>query len=536
MFEDLKAARPGTRSKEKMRLWVTVAACLVLGTAIYGGKTGCAGADADRKVPTAVEEAAKEKEKEKAQPAVELDRGPLLPLAEANAPLAEFDPAALDLVTKAVGNDRLSRRPWKVLTPAEIADADPKEAIGRMIETRGIVRDLDREERDFPDTPPGTGRLWAFALEGPDGTRIAVVRRGSSQDMDEKRPEAWMRLPGSGSGKALKDGDLVQVRGIYLQKRTGTLARLSLPGPTPVLVGREFRFTEEPNPPIEHPSQASFSKIQDRFLKDMRSIESDAAKQIVQWAQAVGHDEIVRRIDSGELPIAPWGREEFYVWGKEMAAESSPNVPDKRTWAPAQRGKVFWTNGILQDFLQEDWDRLPPNAFGVDRRWKVYILSDHHGYLPLTFDSPFPLSAFPGVTGLPKQRVQAYGVYVQTHTVEIGGNPDSKRAGPVDTPFFVLLDLRPREFPGGTPVLENPFFWTWVSLAVFGAVFFLVMSRIEKKERATTEALQLRIRRRQRELGQRPGAPGAKGSGPAAQSADPADPPESRGGDAPGGT
>jgi hypothetical protein len=531
MFDDLKAARPA-RSKEKTRLWVTVAACLVLGTAIYGGKMGCS-AQPDRKVPVAVEEAAKEKEKEKAAPAVELDRTPLLPLAESGGPLDDFDGKALEYVTTAAEKDSLSRRPWKTATPAEILAADPKEAIGRMIETKGIVRNLDREEREFPGMPPGTGRLWAFSLEGPDGAQIAVVRRGSSHNsVDEQRPEAWMPLPGSGSGRKLKDGDLVMVRGIYLQRRTGTIARISLPGPTPVLVGREFRFTEDPNPPLENPSQASFSKIQDRFLKDMGSVESDAAKQIVQWAQKLGHAEIVRRIDSGEIPVEPWGRDEFAIWRREMAAEQDSRAPDRRTFAPAQRGKAFWMTGILQDFLQEDWDRLPPNAFGVDKRWKVYVLSDHHGYLPLVFDSPFPVTEFPGVAGLPKERVRMYGIYVQTHTFEVGHTPESSRRGPVESPFFVLLDLRPLAFPGRTPILKNPFFWTWVSLGVFGVVFFLVLSRVEKKEKAAIDAQSLRIRRRQRELGQSPGAPKPKRKG-----SDPAPPPEEPppgGGDVPG--
>jgi hypothetical protein len=174
MFDQLKAERSGARPKERMRLWITVAACLVLGTAIYGGKSGCAG-EPQRSTPVAVEEAARGK----AAPAPqELDRTPLLALAERTGSLDEFDPVALDYVVSSVRGGKHARAPWKVLRPADVATVDPAEAVGRTIETRGTVRLLDREERDLPGTPQGTGRLWAFSLEDEGGS-VVVVHPGS---------------------------------------------------------------------------------------------------------------------------------------------------------------------------------------------------------------------------------------------------------------------------------------------------------------------------------------------------------------------
>jgi hypothetical protein len=522
MFEHLKAGS-GNRTKERTRLWGTVAACLVLGTAIYGGKSGCAG-DAEQRTPTAVE---KRRELEKKAPAArELDRSPLLPLADRPGSGTDFDATALDYVVSEVRKGDLVREPWKKVTPAEALALDPKEAIGRTLETRGTIRRIDREERDLPHTPAGTGRLWAFALEGEDGKQIAVVHPGSSQEMDEGRPRAAIALPGSGQGPTLQEGAMVLVRGVYLQRRAGTIARVALDGPTPVLVGREYRFTEPPNPTLESPEQAAFGTIEDRFLKGMRSVDSEASRQIIQWAQSVGHEEIQRRIKSGEWKAQVWLGEEFGRWRKEMAAERDASQPDKREWAPAQRGKLFRTPGVFGDFLQEDWDQVPPNAQGIDRRWKLYLLSDYDGYLTVVFDSPFPVTAFPGITGRKQQRVMAYGIFVQAHTFEVKGKT---KEGEIQSPYFVLMDLRPLDLPTGTPILQNPFFWTWVSLAVFGAVFFFVMSRIERKERTAMDAQHLRIRRRQRELGQSVGAPPPKGTKADAGTKEPS-PPAGEGG------
>jgi hypothetical protein len=526
MFEDLKAERAGARTKEKMRLWVTVGACLVLGTAIYGGRSGCAG-EADRATPVAAGER-REKEKREGE-APTLDRTPLIPLAEAG-PAEDFDATALDFVVSHVRRG-LSREPWKRLTPAEVLALDPKEAVGRLLEVRGVVRDLDREERALAGVPEGAGRLWAFALEGEDGARIAVVHPGSSQEGEEGRPRAALALPGSGAGTALRDGASALVRGIWLQQRKGTIARVSLQGPTPVLVGSEYRLTEPPNPPLEAVEQASFEKIQDRLMEGMRSTDSVAARQIVQWARTVGHDEIARRIRTDEWKAAPWAQVEFSKWRREMAAERK-DVPDRREWTPKQRGKLFRLTGVFGDFVRDDWEQIQPNAQGVDVRWKFFMLSDHEGYISLTLDSPFPLSEFEGVAGRRNQRVVAYGVYVQGYSFEVKSNT---RSGEIQAPFFVLMDLRPLDLPAGTPLLRNPFFWTWVSLAVLGAVFFLVMTRVERRERAAMETQHLRIRRRQRELGQTGAVPAVPPRGGAPASAPPAPPPAPPPGEPPSG-
>ena len=51
MFEDLKERQRGFRPKEKARLYVTVAACLVIGALVFGGR-GCI-EEAPHAAPTA---------------------------------------------------------------------------------------------------------------------------------------------------------------------------------------------------------------------------------------------------------------------------------------------------------------------------------------------------------------------------------------------------------------------------------------------------------------------------------------------------
>jgi hypothetical protein len=67
-----------------------------------------------------------------------------------------------------------------------------------------------------------------------------------------------------------------------------------------------------------------------------------------------------------------------------------------------------------------------------------------------------------------------------------------------------------------TPLWKNPFFIVWVSLAVFGAAFFVVMSRMERKEAKVLRDQALRIRR-----GGRAGAAAKAGAAARAKGAPP---------------
>src|SRR5437667_265933 len=75
-------------------------------------------------------------------------------------------------------------------------------------------------------------RLWSFALEGADGKRIVVVHPGLGTNPAEDKP-ADAYHPGT-APVPLENGDLVRVRGIYLQRRTGTVGAVALGEPTPV--------------------------------------------------------------------------------------------------------------------------------------------------------------------------------------------------------------------------------------------------------------------------------------------------------------
>src|SRR5204862_85207 len=70
----------------------------------------------------------------------------------------------------------------------------------------------------------------------------------------------------------------------------------------------------------------------------------------------------------------------------------------------------------------------------------------------------------------------------------------------ITVPCFLLLHLEPNAPIVGLPYYENPFFWSWVGLVVFGAAFFLVMHKIEKRESTQMRDQNLRLRRRRREL------------------------------------
>src|SRR5437764_1443410 len=81
------------------------------------------------------------------------------------------------------------------------------------------VRSIDREEYK-PVKALAVDRLWSFALEGADGKRIVVVHPGLGTNPAEDKPADAFH-PGT-APVPLENGDLVRVRGIYLQRRTGT--------------------------------------------------------------------------------------------------------------------------------------------------------------------------------------------------------------------------------------------------------------------------------------------------------------------------
>ncbi len=489
MFEKLQEERRGSRLKERRRLLVTVAGCLAVGTAIYGAQSGCTLGSTPPPLSQATSGA--DAAGKKKDTAAELDRAPLLAFHDLGTVVNDFDESALDYVVRAVLEGGFSRDAWKRLTPAEVNALDPGEGIGRTIEVRGVVKNLDRETRTVVE---GRDVLWSFALETEDGQRVVVIQPGKSTDLGDGRPEF---LP-KGSGRRLDDGLLIDAKGVYLQRRTGTIAGVVLGTPTAVLVGREYRTAIPPKPPVASLKDIDFDVVEDRFREEMRNVEgpNNPAWAVLQWAKTLGHDEIVRRLKAGELQVTGWYGNAFAQWRTEMAAEKKPSDPDRRQWIPAQRGKVFTTLGLTGEWVKEEWENIPENDRDVTQRWKLFLISHWDHWNSIRFDCPWPSSVFAGIKGYRKERLRVWGVFVQTWSYDVKGE---EREGQVECPYFILLHVEPHPFPPGTPLTENPFFWTWVSLAVFGGAFFLVMSRVEKRESAAMREQNLRIRRRVRE-------------------------------------
>ena len=138
MFEDLKERQRGFRPKEKARLYVTVAACLVIGALVFGGR-GCI-EEAPHAAPTAKLTAVPEPTTHP------LDVRPLEPLKATCGESNAFDVPALDYLVSEVLTKSLRRDPdLRLAGPADVVALDCKEALGKTIELVGTVRSIDRE-------------------------------------------------------------------------------------------------------------------------------------------------------------------------------------------------------------------------------------------------------------------------------------------------------------------------------------------------------------------------------------------------------
>jgi hypothetical protein len=509
MFEDLKAKRGGMSGKEKARLSATVAACLVVGAAVFGLKS------CHDMTPEKTPVATPGKTDTTSKP---LDPKPLEGLrARTDAPL-EFDQPGLEYVIEHVEKDDFRREPDAVASPADVLALDPKDAVGKVYEVLGTVRHLDREA--FESARLGdVESLWSFSLVGPDGRGPVVVWPGRRNAADNGRPVDRFRP----APAVVEEGDVVRVRAVFLQRRTGTVGAVALDGPTPALVAREFRRTVMPPSPVADVEAGDFATVRDRFLEDQYSVDDDVTWHLLTWLRARGHDAVVADLKSGKIPVRSWDREMFSRWSREIVVDRDV-TDDPRTVTNEARGHVFVTTGALVDFVKEEWEFLPRNKFGVDERWQVWIRSDHYRNVGLRLDSAFPRSAYPGI--LPpvhgegrRQQVKLYGVFVKNYSYTPRGGPDipTERLHEITTPYFVLLHVEPYNPYVPTPLLENPFFWTWVSLLVFGVVFFGVVTRMEKREVSGMQERQKAIRQRRRGHA----APGSGGPAPGAGDAGP---------------
>jgi hypothetical protein len=487
MFEDLKQQRlRGMSPKERTRLVATVSLALVLGTVIFSARS-CAG----EPVPTSSSAPPREK-REPARRSI--DRAPFDALRASGGAAADLDGAALDSVLQQVrtGNVDLATRDPK--TPAQVNALDPKEAVGTPVEVRGRVASLDWEPRDGF----AVDALWSFALEG-EGTQVAVLHGGSTNDPERGRPADAYRAGGITAAR-LAGGDLVIVRGVYLQRKTqGIVGRISLGGPTAVVVGSEYRRIPslEPAPAPESLSAIDWGEVRDRVERELEDVEDLAHFQTLAWARRKGRERIVADLRSGALPVRVYDRDAYRIWHAEHESDLETGAPDPRRWTTEARGKVFVITGHFAYFDEESWATVEPNAYGVHDRWSFWVESDfHHRFGVLRLFSPFPLKEFPGIEGRRGERVKATAVFVKNWSYHPSG--DRVEEQPVVAPYFVLLDLEPFVPYRSSPFYQNVFWYAGIALFVFGVLFYVVLIRGERKESASIERHRIAIRQRMR--------------------------------------
>jgi hypothetical protein len=519
MFEDLKQQRlRGMSVKERTRLFLTVSLVLVVGGAIYGQRQ-CSSARESPTAPSGEPTVTARSLETTGRP---IDPAPFEGLRGAGGTAPDVDNAALDHALREIRGGQVALATHAPKTPAEVLALDPKASVGTPIEVVGRVRQLAAETYDSSIGP--VDRLWWFALEGEDGARVVVAHGGSTTSPEEGKPLDEQRVDGYPVHHLVED-DVALVRGVYLQKKTaGTVGTIRLGGPTPVIVGAQYRRLPgvRPLPAPASLAAIDWSRVRDRINKESAVLQVPQHFQVLAWARAKGHDAIVADLRSGALPSKPYDRDEFLRWNADVERDNreldrghGDDASDRREWTKAARGQVFVLTGKLWTFDEEGWATVEPNSLGVNERWMSWMVSDHHhsfGVLPL--HSPFPLSEYKGIRGVRDERIKVYGVFVKNFSYVPSG-----RETPTIAPYFVMLHMESYVPVGRSSLWDNVFWYATLALLVLGVLFYVVLIRGERKESATMEARRIALRKRIRAHEGLPGAPTTGGSGSASETA-----------------
>jgi hypothetical protein len=491
MLEDLKKAQHGGKSQDRLRIYV--AAALLIGLAIYymaaNSKTAPEPAPDATPAATVLGLAP-------SPPPVDLSK---LPARDDDA---EHDAIQLGPYEYALGYVRehgqglagIARR----MAAGELDALPFPQARGQVFEVRGKVVAMVRQA-----WPTDTRRLWQVVVQGKDGGRVVVIKDAFASDEEEGRPLDAL----GASTNPIAEDDLVVVRGLYLQRRTGTVGHEILREPVPVLLAAPpnlaFRKTRDLYPPITDPREADWDEVKDRFLAETRNLDEPALYQVLAWAKRRGHDAIREDLRTGKLQAEPFEEPLFLRWADEL--ESVKTANDPRPLTDSLRGRLFTTSGLLANFVYLGWDKIPHTAdgWGVDSFYLLDLCSDHHGNAVLRTATPWTLGTFPGITGARDQHVRITGFFLKNHSYE------KKEGGPITTPFFIVIDVQPAP-PGPSPYREL----IWIvagAICVLGFLFWLVLVRGEGREsrRLTDYRMSLRRRIRERSGGPRLGGPPA---------------------------
>lgn len=514
MFESLKQQPRGMSPRERTRLYVTLGAAAVLGAAIFGGGVKMFTSSKDGPVATAAPVVGRP-----ADPFRPLDPAPFTALREGRVAPTELDADAVKHVLAEVAFDRALRRsptptdraeaerrrflspfPNLVVRPVDVAGLDPKESAGQLVELRGVVKRIDLEGFAVPALGEGR-RVHALVVAGDDGTNVAVLDTEVPRDRrpPERDPSAPPDAARPTARPPFEEGQPVHVRGYYVQRFQGTLGPVALDAPTVLLVGRDYRPAVDAPPPP--PDLASIVPAigPDRSRDDTWDVEDPAYWMTMHWAQSLGNARLTQALVDGKLSWRRWDRTHFLQWSRELsldkpdAANRLPAV-DPRRLTNESRGHVFLVTGVLASYEHDDWDRVRDNAYDLGRRFVYRLSCDHYVNDALVrFDSPFPISTFPGVAvPNPKapQRVRIYGVFLRNHSYTPAGPSDpvarssfeQREDRDLTVPMFVAIHVQPDPLPKPGPLWKNPFFWTWVGLAVFFVTFFVVMRTMDSRD------------------------------------------------------
>jgi hypothetical protein len=463
MFENLKSAQQAGSTARERRRMIFLAVALLATAGTFLGVRSCRTLPGTR-LPDARDVARSRPEERR------VDRAKLLALApDGPQTHGAWQVEALQHVRE-VALLGLSDAPRPVTTRA-LAAEPVAEVAGTRFEVEGRLTGLTstefRSERE---------RLWACVLEGSDGGQVVVVKLASASDPGQGAPtDAWPLAP-----VELQPGDRVLARGLYVQRRVGTVGGIALSEPTPVLLAGQFRRqVDPPADPIGHPSEASYERIDDRWFAGTARLDDPALFELLQHLTVRGHAALREDIRAGRWPSAPWGRDEFDLWSAEV---SSARADMPRPFTEGARGRLFRTSGVVGKVLVEDWDALRPNAWGVNSWHVVYLMSDYYGNSVIPCLSPFSWDTF-GVDDwrTQSQRVYVHGVFVKNYSFDTAKlKPEGEGAARATLPLFVIVDVEP--YPMGPRQTASAVVWVLGGIvALLGTLFFLLM-RLERRD------------------------------------------------------
>jgi hypothetical protein len=503
MLDDLKKEQvAGAAAKERAKLSIYVGGMLLLGTLIFymaamGGSLGSGRGARD---------ADDTKEAKSGEPPPPLLDGAELErrVAASKAEPGHWSVAGIEYVRRIRKIGRIPPVEAR-LTAAQMWDLDAAKARGRSLDVQGKVVSVSRET--YGATPgDDSGRLWSVILEGKDGKRVVAVSYSMRSEVAEG-PPADTRPPYM-SRELIAPGQYVIARGVYLQRRTGTLGGVRLQPRTPTLFAFHYRIVVAPdlrNPLIGSLDDALWSEVKDRFNRESRKWDEDALFEVIQWARAKGYEACKEAVLHGDIGWKEWGSKRFDAWKKEVRVGED----DPRPVTESSRGKVFRLSGIIGEVLDFGWERIPRNPWGVDEFQSISLLADRYRNVSLRVFLPYPISTCKGVKGVRKEHVYIYGVFIKnfTYDTKFKEQDGSGRMHPVTVPMFVVLHAEPYPEDLAERRMRRAMLWVAAGMLVFGFLFYFVLIRGGRRQNREMEAHRLALRRRVRARGQAPSLP-----------------------------